>query len=280
MGWARLGLIAGGGALPIAVAGACVAAGQNLFVARLADFAEEALTAFPGETHNVGAFGARKAALKAAGCDAVVMAGIVTRPDFARLAFDAEGLALAPRLVAAARQGDDALMRVLIEDLEASGFTVIGTHEAAPSLLAPLGALGAFSPGREHLDDIAKARAVAAALGAWDVGQAVAVCAGLVLAVEAQEGTDAMIARVASLPGAVRGSPNQRRGVLVKAPKPIQDRRIDLPVIGAHTIAAIAAAGLAGVAVEADGALILERDTVVAAADAHGLFVYGFQLAP
>jgi DUF1009 family protein len=82
------------------------------------------------------------------------------------------------------------------------------------------------------------------------------------------------------LPGAVRGSPNQRRGVLVKAPKPIQDRRIDLPVIGAHTIAAIAAAGLAGVAVEADGALILERDTVVAAADAHGLFVYGFQLAP
>jgi DUF1009 family protein len=97
-----------------------------------------------------------------------------------------------------------------------------------------------------------------------------------VLALEAAEGTDAMLARVAALPMAVRGEAGARRGVLVKCAKPIQDRRIDLPTIGVDTLEAAAKAGLSGLAVEAGGALIVDRAAVVARADALGMFVVGF----
>jgi hypothetical protein len=103
------------------------------------------------------------------------------------------------------------------------------------------------------------------------------VAGGLVLAVEAQEGTDAMLLRVAGLPPAIRGSPDDRRGVLVKRAKPQQERRIDLPTIGVRTIEGAARAGLAGVAVEAGGALVVDRAAVAAAGDAAGVFVIGFR---
>ena len=127
--------------------------------------------------------------------------------------------------------------------------------------------------------DLVQAARVAGAIGALDIGQGAVVCDGLVLAVEAQEGTDAMLQRVALLPASVRGAPDARRGVLVKRPKPIQERRIDLPVIGLQTLEAAAAASLAGIAVEAHGALVARRADLVAAADAAGLFVYGFTRA-
>ena len=143
---------------------------------------------------------------------------------------------------------------------------------SGPEGSAPAGSTGwNGEPG-----DAAK---VAHAAGAFDVGQGVVVCDGLVLAVEAQEGTDAMLRRVAELPETVRGSPQSRRGVLLKRPKPIQERRIDLPTIGVRTIEGAIAAGLAGVAVEADGALAVGRADVVAAANRAGLFVYGFTRA-
>jgi DUF1009 family protein len=129
------------------------------------------------------------------------------------------------------------------------------------------------------LTDIKQASAVIAALGRFDIGQGAIVCAGLVLAVEAQEGTDNMITRVAGMRRAIRGAPDARRGVLVKRPKPAQERRIDLPVIGVRTIELAGDAGLAGVAIETGGALIIDRDGVVARADALGLFVYGLDPA-
>ena len=116
---------------------------------------------------------------------------------------------------------------------------------------------------------------IARATGALDIGQGAVVCDGLVLAVEAQEGTDAMLRRCAALPAAVRGAPEARRGVLAKAPKPIQERRVDLPTLGVATVEAAAAAGLAGVVVEAGAALVLDRAAVTAAADRLGLFVWG-----
>ena len=146
-------------------------------------------------------------------------------------------------------------------------------------LLAPVGVWGAVRPNDAHLADMKRAAAIAAAIGHYDVGQGVVVCDGLALAVEAQEGTDAMVRRVSELPLTVRGSPDARRGVLVKRPKPIQERRIDLPTIGVRTIKGAAAAGLAGVAVEAGGALAVRRAELVAAADSAGLFVYGFTRA-
>ncbi|MBL8550749.1 MAG: UDP-2,3-diacylglucosamine diphosphatase LpxI [Hyphomonadaceae bacterium] len=275
-GWKKLGIIAGGGELPEALAAHCQATGAGFHVSRVAPFADAGLAAYLGDEFNIGEMGARIAALKAAGCDALVCVGIVQRPDISQVKFDQRGMEMAPALLAAARLGDDALLRALMAEFEKDGFKVVGADEVLGSLVAQAGAWGAVAPDAKAHADIAKAAKVAEALGAFDVGQGAVVCDGLVLALEAQEGTDAMLKRVASLPEAVRGRADARRGVLVKRPKPMQERRIDLPTIGVRTIEGAAAAGLAGVAVEAGGALVLGKDKLVAAADAAGLFVYGF----
>jgi len=142
--------------------------------------------------------------------------------------------------------------------------------------VAPSGPLGALSPAPDDGADIALGFRVVTALGALDIGQAAAVCRGLVLAVEAAEGTDAMLTRVAQLPEALRGAPDNRKGVMVKAPKPNQERRVDLPVVGVRTVELAAAAGLSGIAVEAGAALIVNRARVVETADRLGLFLFGF----
>ncbi|MBI1250045.1 MAG: DUF1009 domain-containing protein [Alphaproteobacteria bacterium] len=275
-GWRKLGVIAGGGALPVAVAAHCAEQGLDYFVARIEGFADPVLDAHPGVTLGVGEVGARIEALKAAGCDAVTLIGVVKRPDFTNLKIDARGGELLPKILSAARDGDDALLRALVETFEGEGFCVIGAEEALADMLAPAGAMGAHTPDASMLADIAKAAHVAAVIGALDIGQGAVVCDGLVLAVEAQEGTDAMLERVASLPETLRGTQTHRRGVLVKRPKPQQERRVDLPVIGVESIVRAAAAGLAGVAVEAGAALIVERARMIERADALGLFVFGF----
>jgi DUF1009 family protein len=111
-----------------------------------------------------------------------------------------------------------------------------------------------------------------------DVGQAAVVCEGLPLAVEAAEGTDQMLVRVGGLREAIRGTPQHRRGVLVKALKPTQDAKTDLPVIGIATLERAAAVGLAGIGLQAGGALIVDKAAVAARADALGLFVTGVSL--
>jgi len=162
---------------------------------------------------------------------------------------------------------------------EKEGFRVIGTAEAAPNLIADAGIYGKYKPDAQALADIAKAREVVRALGQLDIGQAAAVADGLVLAVEAAEGTDAMLERLTSLPNNLRGTSRKRRGVLVKAPKPAQERRVDLPVIGLRTIELASAGGLAGVAVEAGAALLMRKAKLVEEADRAGLFVMAFEPA-
>lgn len=274
--WQKLGIIAGGGELPVVLSEHCAALGRPYFVARITPYADAALCKHPGAEHGLGAMGARMEAMRAAGCDAVVMLGQVPRPDLSALELDDGARAMLPTLMAAAPKGDDALLRAVLAEHERAGFRVVGADEVMADLLAKPGAWGAHAPTPASLRDVAFAARVAAATGVFDIGQGVVTCDGLVLAVEAQEGTDAMLRRVAELPLTVRGSPNARRGVLVKRPKPIQERRIDLPVIGVRTIEGAAAAGLAGVAVEAGGALAVRFDEIVDAADAAGLFVYGF----
>lgn len=273
----KLGLIAGAGDLPVRIAAACAESGSELYVARIAGIADAALLAYEGGEFGLGQVGERFRALKKAGCDAIVFAGVVNRPEFSSLKLDAEGMMLLPAVIAASRKGDDALLRVLVQEHEKRGFRVIGAEEALSALAAAEGAIGALMPDDAAREDIAKGAEVAAALGVWDIGQGCVVCDGLVLAVEAQEGTDGMLARVAELPQELRGRPGAPRGVLVKRPKPIQERRIDLPTIGVPTIERAAAAGLAGVAVEAGAALVVDREGVAAAADRLGLFVYGFK---
>lgn len=275
-GWRKLGVIAGGGELPVVLAEHLAATQRPYFVARIAAMADPALELHPGASHGLGQMGARMDAIREAGCDAVVLIGQVKRPDLKTLQFDEVALAMLPTLLAAMPHGDDALLRAVLAEHEKAGFRVVGADQVMHDLLAPAGVWGIVAPNADHLRDVAKAAKVAAASGAFDIGQGVVVCDGLVLAVEAQEGTDAMLRRVAELPTTIRGAPQARRGVLVKRPKPIQERRIDLPTIGVRTVEGAAAAGLAGVAVEAQGALAVRRADIVAAANRAGLFVYGF----
>ena len=180
-----------------------------------------------------------------------------------------------PGAIAAARSGDDGLLRFILGEFEKEGFRIEGAEAVDHGLSLPAGPLSSLSPTDDHHADIARALHVARTMGALDVGQAAVVVGGLVLAVEAAEGTDAMLARVAGLPQALRGTAQAPRGVLAKTPKPIQERRVDLPTFGVATIEAAAACGLAGVVGEAGGALIVDRDAVAAAADRFGLFVWG-----
>lgn len=270
-----LGLIAGGGDLPGAVARRCEAEGRPVFVVRLSGFADSSLGRFPGIEAAIGEFGRIIETLQRKGCEAVCFAGYVSRPDFRSLKTDRKGAAVLPGLIAAAVRGDGALLRKVLEVFEEAGFRIEGADELLGGDTLGDGALGAVRPTPEQAEDVRKALAVARAAGGLEIGQGAVVCEGLVLAVEAQEGTDAMLDRVATLPAPLRGDADHRRGVLAKTPMPVQDRRVDLPVIGAGTIERAARAGLSGVAGEAGGLILIDRDAVRAAADRLGLFVWG-----
>ena len=275
----KLGLIAGGGSLPVRLAAHCESSGRPFFVLRLKGFAGPELSDYPGEEAGIAELGRGFRLLRGAGCESVCFAGTVARPDFASLRPDMRGLLALPGVILAARAGDDGLLRFMLREFEKEGFHVEGAHEVMGGLTLPVGPLGRHAPRARDEGDIARAMEVARAIGRLDVGQGAVVCAGLVLAVEAQEGTDAMLERVAQLPQAVRGSPESPRGVLAKAPKPTQETRVDLPTIGVHTLRQCSRAGLAGIAGEAGKVLVLDRQSVVDLADELGLFVIGLDPA-
>ncbi len=242
---------------------------------RLKGFADPALAAYDGVDVGIAQLGAGMRALRRAGCQSVCFAGVVPRPDFRDLKPDMRGLAALPAAIAAARRGDDGLLTFLVGEFEREGFAVEGAHEVMAGLTLNVGALGRHGPGPEHQGDIARALEVARAIGALDIGQGAVCCDGLILALEAQEGTDMMLARVTDLPEAIRGTRARRRGVLVKACKPQQEARIDLPTIGPETVRRAAWAGLAGIAGEAGLILVLSPGEVISLADELGLFVTG-----
>jgi DUF1009 family protein len=275
----KLGLIAGGGGLPVEIAEHCGRSGRPLFVIRLKGFAGAQLEHYAGAQVGVAELGKCLKALKRAGCEAVCLAGRVARPDFAAMMPDLRGLKVLPAVMAAAAKGDDALLRLLVREFEREGFEVEGAHEVMDDLSLPVGALGRCEPSPAQLADAVRALDVARALGRLDVGQAAVVCEGLALAVEAQEGTDAMLARVADLPEHLRGRPGAARGVLAKAPKPIQETRVDLPTIGLATVQAVARAGLAGIVGEGGRLLVLDREAVIELADELGVFILGVEPA-
>ncbi len=275
----RLGIIAGGGDLPHAVAQSARSSGRDVFIVSLTGNSDDWTADFPREEVSLGEMGKALRALAANNCTDVIFAGRVGRPRFSELRLDTKGILAVPRLAAAALKGDDALLRAVVEIFEKEGHRILSIAEAAPSLIVREGLLSKLAPSPEALADIAKGFAVVARMGELDIGQAAVVCEGLVLAVEAAEGTDAMLKRIIDLPDRLRGKPGKLRGVVVKAPKPIQDGKTDLPVIGVETVLNAHASGLGGIAVKADGALIVDRARVIEAADAAGLFVVGIKPA-
>ncbi len=257
-------IIAGRGGLPAAIAAALDAP----LVAAMEGFAPDGLR--PDLTFRLERLVPFLDTLHARGVTRVVFAGAVTRPRLDPALFDPATAQMVPRLLAAMAQGDDAALRAAIAIFEEAGLPVVGIEDVVPALVPGPGVLcGTPTPQDDH--DATRAATIVAALGAADVGQGAVVQQGLCLAVEALPGTDAMLAAVAGM-APLRPAP--RGGLLWKAPKPGQDRRIDLPALGPATVAAAARAGLGGIAWEAGGVILLDRAATIAAAEDAGLFLW------
>lgn len=278
-GAGRLAIIAGSGFLPYYVAEAARQAGETPFIIRLKDDTNLDWSGFESITISVGDVASLGKALAAQRIDRVVLSGGVSRrPEWREIRPNLKMIAKMPSIIRTLLSGgDDTVLQMVIGLIEAQGARVIGAHEIAPGLLASTGALGALVPGADDQRDIDRASKAALALGALDVGQGAVSVGGRIVALEGVEGTDGMLARVAALRAEGRIS-SRRKGVLVKLCKPQQDIRADLPTIGPSTIENASKAGLAGIAVEAGRAFVLDREAMLKAADEAGLFVCGIDL--
>jgi DUF1009 family protein len=260
----HLAIIAGAGALPAALAAALP---QRPLICALEGFQPTGLS--PDHSFRVERLVPFFRWLEDQGVTEVVFAGAVQRPRLDPALFDPDTATLVPRLLAAMGQGDDATLREVLALFSEAGFAIKGVDELAPALVPAAGVLaGTLTPQDEK--DATRAAAIVAALGAVDVGQGCVVAGGLCLAVEALPGTDAMLAGVAQIPAQLRPA----KGLYYKAPKPAQDRRIDLPTLGPATVKAAAAAGLGGIAWQAGGVICLDLPAMQAKAAALGLFLW------
>ena len=266
----KLGILAGGGVLPQLIVAACRAQERPVFVLAFEGHTDVETTRDVDHAWvRLGTAGKALKCLRDTGVEDLVLAGPVRRPSLMDLRPDATALKFFARAGGKA-MGDDSLLRALIRMLEEDeGFRVVGVDDVLGGITAPAGALGAHAPDSAAERDIERGVDVVRALGAADVGQAAIVQDGIVLGVEAVEGTDALLRRCADLR---REGPG---GVLVKLSKPGQEKRADLPTIGTDTVARAKEAGLRGIAVEAGLTLIIASDAVIEAADAAGLFVVG-----
>lgn len=270
-----LGIVCGAGSFPIAVAEAVERTGRPVVLLALHGFADPAVERFTHEWTHFGAFGRLVSLARKHHLRDMVAIGSVFRPHLKDFRLDWTTLRILPRLARLYRGGDDHLLSGVAEIVGEFGFRLLSIAEIAPELLVPAGVLGRHKPSPEDEIDIAFGMDLLRALGPFDVGQAAAVAGRRVLAVEAAEGTMVMLARLGELRKGGRLQLPKRAGVMVKAPKPSQDRRIDLPAIGAETVEQAAAAGLSGIAVEAGGTIVPDIAALVRAADAAGLFVTG-----
>ncbi len=266
----KLAILAGSGSLPENVAIACMKREIPFFVVNLGGAAGDWIAQHNALEISLGQVGVLFDALHKEGCDAVTMAGALARPQISKLRLDWQGTKLLARVSRLLRQGDDALLRGIAGIIEENGFRVIGPELVLDDALAPSGVLTKVVPGSQASDDIEKGRAILTALGPHDVGQAVVVADGVCLAVEAFGGTSRMLHHVASF-----HAPQTKAGVLVKLPKPGQDRRIDLPSIGPETVPSVRAAGLSGIAIAAGNGFIIDQANTIARCNEAGLFLVG-----
>lgn len=269
----KLGIIAGGGALPRQIAEISRSQGREVFIIALEGYTDSKTVG--GQPHawvRLGAVGKTLELLRSANVVDLVLAGPVRRPSLADLRPDLTALNLLRKFGKKAL-GDDGLLRSILATLEDEGFRIVGADALLGPVLAEPGIIGVHTPDEQAQRDIERGADVLAALSSADIGQAAVIQEGLVLGVEAIEGTDALLARCGALR---RDGPG---GVLVKFRKSGQDNRVDLPTIGVKTIRAAAQAGLRGVAIEAGGTMIMERDEVIREADDQGLFVIAIEIS-
>jgi UDP-2,3-diacylglucosamine hydrolase len=271
-----VGVIAGGGAMPFAVADSLKSRGFDPVLFALKGACDPAAAErFRHHWITVGQLGRTMKLFRAENCKNLVFIGTLVRPGLSEIRLDWGTLRFMRRIWAAFRGGDDHLLSGIGRLFEQEGFHLLGLRDVAPDLLMPEGCATRNVPNRDAMADIAKGEEVLRALGPFDVGQAVVVIDGHVVGVEGIEGTDELLARIAALRAASRIRAKKGRGVLVKAPKSKQDLRFDLPTIGPRTVEGAAAAGLSGVAVVAGNTVVADAQAMIEAADAAGLFVTG-----
>lgn len=264
-----LGILAGGGSLPGKVAQAAREKGYSVFIVAFQDFAEsDVIDSWPHEYIRLAAAGQILSALRKNNCKEIVLIGPVKRPSWFDLRPDAEGIKIIGRLGKALFAGDDGLLASLVRVLGEEGFMVKGAHEFLPPEYE--GVLGEITPDKLALQDIAKGIKVNQVIGDLDIGQACIIQNGLVIAVEAMEGTDAMVQRAKSCQQPGLG------GVLVKQVKPNQERKVDMPTIGPQTVYNAYHSGLRGIAFEAGGTLLIQKEEMISISNQKGLFLLSY----
>jgi UDP-2,3-diacylglucosamine hydrolase len=271
-----IAIICGGGSFPAAVIDAVKRRGRQPVIFALKGWADPKIV----EQHRhhwiaIGQLGRFLRLAIAEGCHEALFIGSLLRPPLTQVRLDWRTIRSMPRIVQMFRGGDDRLLSGVARLVEDGGLRIVGLNEVAPDVIVPEGVLGRHQPSPRDRSDIARGLNLIATLGPFDVGQAAVVANNNVLAVEAAEGTDNLLARVAELRRLRRVTAPEGTGVLVKAPKPSQDHRFDLPAIGPQTVANVARAGLGGIAVTAGSTIIAEPAELIAAADEAKIFVVG-----
>ncbi len=271
----KIGIIAGGGELPRNLIDACKKNNQDFHVIAFKGQTDKETTQGISDKCDwlrLGAIGKAIDILKNQNCKELVMGGTIRRPGIGSLLPDVRTAKFFLKTGAMAL-GDDGLLSAIVKTLEEDdGFRIIGVHNVLPELLAPMGVLGDVSPSDKNMDDISTAIHAALDLGRKDLGQGAVVSNGKIIALEEKDGTDAMLLRIEKMEIA-------DGGVLVKVVKPGQERRVDLPTIGVDTVMAVASAKLSGIGIEAGGAIIVEREKVINAANDAGIFIIGINPA-
>lgn len=266
-------IIAGTGRLPVLLVEELENLGQNLLIVRFEGVVLDWTFSRAVVDASIKRLGGLFAQLHAANCTQLIFAGAVTRQLLDIDQYEEGSDSNVSVILPTVQKGDDETFRAILEMFENAGFNVVGVQDILTDLQVSAGNLTRLCPSAADERDIKRAAEIVDGLGALDVGQGAVVAQGLCLATESIQGTDSMLRFVEDTAGPYRLDPNGAKGVLLKAPKPKQDWRVDLPAIGPETVTRAAKAGLAGIVIRAGGVLILDQAEVIRRADELGLFL-------
>ena len=261
----KTAIISGNGELPKILAEQT----DDCIIVALEDAAGDWVSDYPHIFMNFGNVGRTIKHLKEKNVSHIVLAGGLQRPVLSKIRPDISSAKLLMKILAQKLKGDNAVLSTIIKHLEKEGFIVIGADEICPSLVATKGIMGRVKPSKQQKNDMEIGVEALQNASMLEIGQAIIVEEGRIIGFEGAEGTDGLITRCGEL---LRG---RTGGVLVKMKKTQQDRRVDLPTIGIHTIENAHQNGLVGIAVDAGNSLILHKDDVIQKADELGIFVFG-----
>ncbi|MDJ0614410.1 MAG: UDP-2,3-diacylglucosamine diphosphatase LpxI [Rhizobiaceae bacterium] len=273
----RVAIFTGKGSLPREIAGSLQRHHKEPFLVGIKTEHESWIKGYDHVLLHWGQFGRFFKALRQAKVTHILFAGGLTRPTINFLRMDFGALPFIAKVLTLMLGGDNTLLSGLIKVIESNGIKVLGAHEVMPELLANTGVIAGKKPGKKSMRNIEQAVDACRKLGELDIGQGAVAVGGRVVALEGIEGTDEMLRRIADLRKSGRLVESGRFGVLAKTMKPQQDMRADLPAIGPDTIENAHKAGLAGIAVEADHSLILEREKTLELARKHNIFIFGVE---